>query len=134
MTEQEICAAKEQLAIATLKNFLQENKELLLHIARWGDGECGYISDVANKILHGDDPQNQEKRHPKKAKLAGELRTQVFERDKYRCKHCGTHLNLSVDHIIPESKGGESTLYNLQTLCRSCNSRKGVKMPQELSV
>ena len=42
----------------------------------------------------------------------------------YRCKHCSTHLDLSADHIKPESWGGETTLDNLQTLCRSCNSKK----------
>lgn len=49
----------------------------------------------------------------------------MFERDKYRCVNCGTHLNLSIDHIHPFSKGGSDDESNLQTLCRSCNSSKG---------
>lgn len=53
------------------------------------------------------------------------LRLRVFERDGYACLHCGTQENLSCDHIVPESKGGPTTFENLQTLCRSCNSRKG---------
>jgi 5-methylcytosine-specific restriction endonuclease McrA len=49
----------------------------------------------------------------------------VFAADGYRCKWCGTQHNLTVDHIIPWSKGGGDDPENLQTLCRSCNSRKG---------
>jgi len=62
-----------------------------------------------------------------KATIPATLRAQVFERDLYRCKHCTTHLNLTVDHVVPESQGGPTVLKNLQTLCRSCNSRKGTR-------
>jgi 5-methylcytosine-specific restriction endonuclease McrA len=61
-----------------------------------------------------------------KASIPNSLRTAVFERDAYRCKHCDSHIDLTADHIVPESKGGETTLENLQTLCRSCNCKKGV--------
>ena len=52
----------------------------------------------------------------------------VFERDAYRCCECGTWLNLTVDHILPESKGGTLALSNLRTLCQSCNSKKGARV------
>lgn len=55
------------------------------------------------------------------------LRTKVFERDMYRCLKCGSHMNLTVDHIHPEVLGGGLEPDNLQTLCRSCNSKKGTK-------
>ncbi len=53
------------------------------------------------------------------------LRKEVFERDRYRCQACGGWKDLAVDHTHPFSKGGLTTLENLQTLCKSCNSRKG---------
>jgi len=62
-----------------------------------------------------------------KAEISHRLAKRVFERDKYRCSRCSTWLDLTCDHIIPESKGGATTLANLQTLCRRCNSRKGRK-------
>ena len=62
-----------------------------------------------------------------KAVIPQRLRTQVFERDRYRCLRCGTHLKLRADHVVPESLGGEATLENLQTLCHPCNSWKGTK-------
>lgn len=56
------------------------------------------------------------------------VRLAVYERDGWRCLHCGTTSHLSLDHIYPYSLGGEDTLDNLQTLCRPCNSRKGTRV------
>jgi len=53
----------------------------------------------------------------------------VKERDAYRCRNCGTHMNLTVDHIVPVSGGGTNDAENLQTLCQSCNSAKGGAKP-----
>lgn len=60
-----------------------------------------------------------------KTPIPEELRWRVFERDAFKCKHCGSQRFLRADHIAAESKGGPTTLENLQTLCRSCNSKKG---------
>ncbi len=54
------------------------------------------------------------------------LRWAVFERDNFTCHHCGSRRILTADHIIPEVEGGPTNMDNLQTLCRSCNSKKGV--------
>ena len=70
---------------------------------------------------------NETAPRPKKAVIGQSIRTQVFERDLYRCLRCGDHRNLRADHVHPESLGGEAVLENLQTLCASCNSWKGVK-------
>lgn len=51
----------------------------------------------------------------------------IFSRDGNRCKHCGATDNLTIDHITPVSKGGSDNPENLQTLCRSCNSKKGAR-------
>ncbi len=56
-----------------------------------------------------------------------EFRESIFRRDGYRCKHCQTNDDLTIDHIVPRSKGGLDHKSNLQTLCRSCNSRKGAR-------
>lgn len=63
----------------------------------------------------------------KKAIIPPEIRWQVWERDNFTCLHCGSRKLLTVDHIHPEVKGGDLSLDNLQTLCKSCNSRKGTK-------
>lgn len=49
----------------------------------------------------------------------------ILERDGYACRHCATGEDLTIDHVIPESRGGTREPENMQTLCRRCNSRKG---------
>ena len=71
------------------------------------------------------------RRAKRKDVITQSLRTQVFERDEYRCINCGSHKRLCADHVHPESKGGATILENLQTLCQSCNSAKGTKTMEE---
>lgn len=58
----------------------------------------------------------------------------VWDRDNWECRNCGTHCDLTVDHIVPLARGGTDDLDNLQTLCRSCNSRKGASVSLEAEV
>lgn len=68
---------------------------------------------------------DQRVREKKKTPIPEHLRWEVFKRDGFRCRHCGAQEMLRADHIVPESKGGPTTIENLQTLCHSCNARKG---------
>jgi len=61
-----------------------------------------------------------------KAPIPVDLRWEVWERDDFRCRQCGQRRHLRIDHIVPESRGGPMVPDNLQTLCQSCNSIKGV--------
>jgi 5-methylcytosine-specific restriction endonuclease McrA len=55
-------------------------------------------------------------------------RREVFIRDNYTCQYCGTRTrDLTLDHVIPRSKGGPHTWDNLVSACRGCNHRKGGK-------
>lgn len=53
--------------------------------------------------------------------------TLIYKRDDHTCQYCGSTKNLTIDHIVPRSKGGQNTWSNLVTCCYSCNIRKGDK-------
>ena len=62
----------------------------------------------------------------RKKPIPASLRLQVIKRDNGPCRACGIGGRdaLQADHIVPESKGGETSLDNLQALCGVCNNRK----------
>lgn len=60
------------------------------------------------------------------------VRQAVLDRDDYICRYCGRRSQtMEVDHVIPVSQGGTSTLDNLVTSCRDCNRRKADRTPEE---
>lgn len=58
-------------------------------------------------------------------------RQNVFKRDANKCLYCGNSKDLTLDHVLPKSRGGDSTWTNLATACKKCNSIKGDKTPEE---
>lgn len=68
--------------------------------------------------------------------MTAELRTQIIERDDSICQICGKKCKnneIEIDHIKPISKGGKTSLSNLQVLCMTCNRKKSNKWLEELS-
>ena len=55
----------------------------------------------------------------------------VFSRDGFRCMYCGSRDQLTVDHIIPQSRGGKTDFDNCTTACRPCNNKKDRRTPRE---
>jgi 5-methylcytosine-specific restriction endonuclease McrA len=71
-------------------------------------------------------------RIPRDAHSRKITRRAVFARDGWSCQYCGTrHGSLTVDHVIPRSKGGGSTWENIVTCCAPCNRRKGDRLPKQ---
>lgn len=64
----------------------------------------------------------------RKRTLPTNLKARVFARDGLVCVSCGAADHLQVDHVVPESAGGSDELSNLQTLCKTCNVRKGSRV------
>jgi 5-methylcytosine-specific restriction endonuclease McrA len=58
-------------------------------------------------------------------------RRAVFARDSWTCQYCGSRSNLTVDHVIPRSKGGGSNWENIVASCAPCNRRKGDRLPRQ---
>jgi 5-methylcytosine-specific restriction endonuclease McrA len=61
-------------------------------------------------------------------------RKNILMRDRYACQYChksGNSAQLTLDHVLPRSRGGESTWENLVACCHTCNNRKGSRTPEE---
>ena len=61
-------------------------------------------------------------------------RRNIFERDRNTCQYCAkkmTKSDLTIDHVVPRSKGGRDTWENLVLACVKCNVRKGNRTPSD---
>jgi 5-methylcytosine-specific restriction endonuclease McrA len=61
-------------------------------------------------------------------------RRAVFARDSWTCQYCGSRSNLTVDHVVPRSKGGHSSWENIVASCAPCNRRKGDSLPRQVGM
>ena len=61
-------------------------------------------------------------------------RKNILMRDRYTCQFCGRILpahELTIDHVIPRSRGGQTDWDNVVACCQSCNTTKGDRLPEE---
>ncbi len=61
-------------------------------------------------------------------------RRNIFERDKNTCQYCGKRFSkcdLTIDHVVPRSRGGYDAWENLVLACVKCNVKKGNRTPEE---
>jgi 5-methylcytosine-specific restriction endonuclease McrA len=63
-------------------------------------------------------------------------RKAVLARDAWTCQYCGrqSHAGLTVDHVVPRSRGGESVWENIVASCGPCNRKKGDRLPREAAM
>lgn len=89
-----------------------------------------YINSNENDIEIIENNSIPKSSHKTSRDVNDRLRFKVMKRDNFKCCFCGRApattpgLELHIDHIKPWSKGGETTLDNLQTLCSDCNLGK----------
>lgn len=58
-------------------------------------------------------------------------RNRIYKRDGHSCVYCGSSKNLTLDHVIPKSRGGTNDWTNLVTSCFKCNLKKADRTPEE---
>ena len=55
-------------------------------------------------------------------------RAMIYKRDGHKCQYCGSTRRLTIDHVLPRSKGGDDSWNNLVVACSKCNTVKGDKL------
>jgi 5-methylcytosine-specific restriction endonuclease McrA len=58
-------------------------------------------------------------------------RAMIYKRDNYTCQYCGATKHLTIDHVVPKSKGGGEDWSNLAVACSKCNTSKGNKLLEQ---
>jgi flagellar biosynthesis chaperone FliJ len=97
-------------------------------------GVIEFLESVIEKRAQGDSSgaeaelEDAESRLRRREYIPDDVKIFVWRRDEGRCVKCGSQENLEFDHIIPFSKGGNSTARNLQLLCEKCNRSKGASL------
>ena len=70
-------------------------------------------------------------------KVIGVSRKDIIIRDQNKCQYCGNEFptdKLTLDHILPKSKGGKNTWMNLVAACKKCNQKKGDRTPEQANM
>ena len=74
-------------------------------------------------------------RIPRDAHSRKITRRALFARDRWTCQYCGNERGtLTIDHVVPRSKGGASSWENIVTCCGPCNRRKGDRLPTQANM
>lgn len=63
-----------------------------------------------------------------KMRISKPSRAMIYARDQSRCQYCGSTRKLTIDHIVPKSRGGGDTWDNMVIACSKCNTLKGDKL------
>lgn len=58
-------------------------------------------------------------------------RFNLFLRDRFQCQYCGSHKDLTFDHVVPRRLNGRTTWENVTTACSPCNLKKGGRTPKQ---
>lgn len=93
------------------------------HLSELVQGDCFFIPKCI-RLIHPVDKKFL------KARTAPS-RNGILKRDRYTCQYCGAKSQLTLDHVIPKSRGGEDTWGNLVTSCNPCNNKKANRTPEE---
>lgn len=106
----------------------------LRRFGSWGKALAAFVqfanvSEIAGAVVESDPLTAEPKRGPRDPSLR--LRFRVLQRDRFSCQGCGASpavsagTELHIDHVVPWSRGGETRIENLRTLCSRCNLGKG---------
>ena len=117
-----VCSIRRALVL-----LLKEKAEILEHAARpvRGVGRDFATPHVIRLVYRVKVPRYEARRMSRRA---------LFARDGYECQYCGSRTRLTIDHVVPKSRGGDSSWGNVVTSCAPCNARKGSALCHEIAM
>lgn len=126
--------------LAYLAQYREANREKLRQYQKdWAVANRDKERAKSAKYLANHKEWNALKSQKRRARRANCETLKISKKDMLRiynqnCSFCGTKEDITLDHIIPISRGGRHSIGNLQSLCRSCNSSKKDKTIMEWRV
>jgi 5-methylcytosine-specific restriction endonuclease McrA len=108
----------------------EENKEKIKeNQRRYNERHPQRVRDQSSRWLKRNPEKNADKSHRRRARARGVYSEAINKEELIKvrsgcCVFCGSKEDITVDHIIPISRGGPHVLSNLQPLCMSCNCAK----------
>lgn len=107
-----------------------------LHVCSWRRAVALIVKNRAEVVEHNGKMLAENFPTPLVIRLSSQVfvpyspisvnRQNILARDRHTCQYCGRRdREMTLDHVIPRSKGGRSTWENLVTACHKCNGRKG---------
>lgn len=116
------------------KEFKKDWYEICCKFLAWKSGTTADEIREANQLDKRRYENDSQITHKTNRTISLSLRYDVLKRDNFKCVKCGrtpannSEVQLHVDHVIPWSRGGETVVDNLQTLCAECNYGKSNKI------
>lgn len=132
--KRDMCSPLSKYSATAYRNNFGSWSSAIKHLHRYMKDKKVYLEQLKlseeKQVLKNIEKVLQKKKKENRS-ISYRLRYMILDRDRYMCRACGAspsddaRVKLEIDHIIPWSKGGDSSPGNLQTLCSICNNGKG---------
>lgn len=119
-----------------MASFLDPDTYMLLNYEEWiaEDRNVSHYVQTASGLIPAPEIVVLKRYGERPPQRIGFNRSNLWRRDQFECQYCGdmfTGDKLSIDHVLPSSRGGSTTWDNCVAACKPCNGRKADKTPAE---
>ena len=112
--------------------YVEHKMERIAYTVKWQRNNPQKVRERTKRFYSSDkgrisDRNEKHKRRIRKGKGSGITNQQwneLLRKHNFRCAYCGIKDNMTIDHVVPLSKGGKHSIENIVPACAKCNSRK----------